>query len=358
MLGRRQIELLFGSPRRLPDDRGIVYNSVRKPNSRGTRNPILGGVQCRGKQLDEFFVSFISSRSPCCWRRRQWRAGDTELRWKFKAGDKTHYAMKTDVTQDTKAGGMPFQVKILQTMDMTWDVAEVADDGTATLNQTIDRVRMEMTLPQAGAPQIKYDSQAKEKAPGTEMLSKIFDVIVGKAFVMKVTSLGKVLEMQAPDGVLQAFKNMPAGQGGMFSEDGLKQMISQSMLPLPEEAVAVGTTWEKSAEMQAPPFGKQVTVTQYKFAGDGELNGKKVDKIDVTMDIKLEAGDDPNTKFKLKDNKAGGEIQWDNSAGQPAQSRIDSKMSFEITANSMTIEQTVTTNSLMTRVPTGDAREL
>jgi hypothetical protein len=283
---------------------------------------------------------------------------DTELRWKFKAGDKTHYAMKTDVTQDTKAGGMPFQVKIMQTMDMTWDVAEVADDGTATLNQTIDRVRMEMTLPQAGAPQIKYDSQAKEKAPGTEMLSKVFDVIVGKPFVMKVTSLGKVLEMQAPDGVVQAFKNMPAGQGGMFSEDGLKQMISQSMLPLPEEAVAVGTTWEKSAEMQAPPFGKQVTVTQYKFAGDGEVNGKKVDKIDVTMDIKLEAGDDPNTKFKLKDNKAGGEIHWDNSAGQPAQSRIDSKMSFEITANSMTIEQTVTTNSVMTRVATGDAREL
>src|SRR5262249_15591878 len=90
---------------------------------------------------------------------------DTELRWKFKAGDKTHYAMKPAAIQDTKAGGMPFQVKIMQNMDMTWDVAEVADDGTATLNQTIDRVRMEMTLPQAGAPQIKYDSQAKEKAP-------------------------------------------------------------------------------------------------------------------------------------------------------------------------------------------------
>ena len=122
------------------------------------------------------------------------------------------------------------------------------------------------------------------------MLSKIFDVIVGKPFVMKAMLLGKVLEMQAPEGVLQAFKNMPAGQGGMFSEDGLKQMISQSMLPLPEDAVAVGTTWEKSAEMQAPPFGKQVTLTQYKFAGPGEANGHKVDKIDVTMDIKLEAG--------------------------------------------------------------------
>ena len=67
------------------------------------------------------------------------------------------------------------------------------------------------------------------------------------------------------------------------------------------------------------------------------------------MDMKLEAGDDPNTKFKLKDNKAGGEIFWDNNTGQPAESRINSKMSFEITANSMTVEQTVTTTSTMKR---------
>ena len=89
---------------------------------------------------------------PCwCWSRSvRVATADTELRWKFKQGDKTQYEMKTEMIQDTMAGDAPVQAKMSQTMDMTWEVKSVSDDGTATLNQTIDRVRMEMTLP-AGA---------------------------------------------------------------------------------------------------------------------------------------------------------------------------------------------------------------
>jgi len=283
---------------------------------------------------------------------------DTELRWKFKAGDKTRYEMRMELTQDTKAGDMPFQVRMNQTMDMTWEVTEVGDDGTATMNQTIDRVRMELTLPQAGQAPIKYDSQQPEKAPGTEMLTKIFDAMVGKPFVIKVTPLGKVVDLKTPEAILAAFKNMPGAQGGMFSEDGLKQMISQSMLPLPEEAVTVGKTWEKTAETQAPPFGKQVTKSEYKFAGEEEVDGKKLDKIDLTLDVKIEMGEEAQARFKLKDNTSGGQVLWDNVAGQPAESRVSSKMAFEIMVNSNTIEQGVTTKSIMKRVSSGESREL
>jgi hypothetical protein len=281
---------------------------------------------------------------------------DTELRWKFKSGDKTRYEMKMDMTQETKSGPMPFQVKVSQIMDMTWEVTDVAADGSATLSQTIDRVRMEMTLPQAGQPPMKYDSQQESKAPGTETLAKIFDAMIGKPFIMKVSPLGKVSDMQAPDGMVQAFKNMPAG--GMFSEDGLKQMIGQSMMPLPEEAVAVGKTWDQSAEMETPPFGKQVTTTQYKFGGEEEVDGKKFDKIDVAMDVKLEPSEDAQAKIKLAGNDASGVIYWDTAAGQPADSRVNSKMKFEITVGTNSLEQTVTTKSSMKRVAAGEAREL
>ena len=283
---------------------------------------------------------------------------DTELRWKFKKGEKTRYEMKMELTQDTKAGDMPFQVRMNQTMDMTWEVTDVGDDGTATMNQTIDRVRMELTLPQAGQGPIKYDSQQQEKAPGTEMLAKIFDAMVGKPFVIKVTPLGKVVDLKTPEAILAAFKGMPAGQGGMFSEDGLKQMISQSMLPMPEEPVAVGKTWEKTAETQAPPFGKQITTSEYKFAGEEEVDGKKVDKIDLTLDMKFEASADAKARFKFKDNTSGGQVLWDNTAGQPVESQITSKMTFEISVDTNKIEQGITTKSVMKRVGSGDSREL
>lgn len=280
---------------------------------------------------------------------------ETELRWKFKNGEKTNFEMKMEMTQDTKAGDMPFQVKISQLMDMTWEVTEVADDGRATMNQTIDRVRMEMSLPQGQT--IKYDTKNPEKAPGTEMLAKMFDAMVGKPFVLRVTPLGTVEDFKAPAGMLEALKNSPMAQaGGMFSEDGLKQMISQSMLPLPEKAVSEGTTWEKKAEVKTPPFGKQLTTTVYKFVGPQDRDGKMLDKIDVTLDMKIEPAEGTEAKLTLKDNKAGGEVLWDNAGGKPLESNINSTMTFELAVGGMSIEQSVTTKVTMKQVTA--AREL
>jgi hypothetical protein len=284
---------------------------------------------------------------------------DTELRWKFNTGDKTKYEMTMAMTQDMRSGDTPFQVKMNQIMDMTWEVKDVADDGTATMHQTIDRVRLEMTLPTPGQPPIKYDSQQGVTGPGSEMLAKIFEAMVGKPFIVKLTPLGKVTDMKAPEGMLAAFKKNTQLQGaGMFSEDGLKQMISQSMMPVPEQGVAEGTTWDKSSELQTPPFGKQVTKTEYKFVGQEERDGKKLDKIDVSLEAKFEPTDDAQAKLKLTDNEAGGKILWDNSAGRPVESVMDSKMKFEISVGGQSMEQDVTTKVSMKQVAPSTVREL
>jgi hypothetical protein len=284
---------------------------------------------------------------------------DTELRWKFNPGDKTKYEMTMAMTQEMKAGDMPFQVKMNQIMDMTWDVKDVAADGTATMHQTIDRVRLEMTLPTPGQPPLKYDSQQGVSGAGTEMLAKVFDAMIGKPFIVKVTPLGQVTDMKAPEGMLAAFKNNTQLQAaGMFSEDGLKQMISQSMMPVPEQGVSEGATWDKSAELQTPPFGKQLTKTEYKLVGQEERDGKKLDKIDVSLEAKFEPTEDAQAKLKLTENEAGGKVLWDNDSGRPVESVMDSKMKFEITVGNQSFEQGVTTKVTMKQVAPSTVREL
>ncbi len=126
---------------------------------------------------------------------------ETELQWKFKPGTKTRFEMKMNAVRETKSRDMVFQLKINQIMDMTWEVVDVAADGTATLHQTVDRVRMEVTLPQAGQPPVKFDTQQPDKTPGAEVPAKIFGAMVGKPFVVKVTPTGKVLDMTPPEGL-------------------------------------------------------------------------------------------------------------------------------------------------------------
>jgi hypothetical protein len=281
---------------------------------------------------------------------------ETELRWKFKQGDKTQYEMKMEMTQDTKAGDAPVQAKMSQVMDMTWEVKSVADDGTATLHQTIDRIRMEMTMPTGAGADFKFDSQNPEQDKVPPGIAKTFAAMVGKPFVLTVTPQGEVKDLKSPEGMVAALKG--SAIGGAVTEDSLKQMISQSMMPFPAEAVSKGSTWEKSAELPAPPFGKQLTKTEYKFAGEETRDGKKFDKIDVTLDAKFETSENAPTKMKIKSNEAGGEVLWDNEAGHPVTSTIDSKMTFELTIGGMSIEQNVATKVMMNLVAPSNAREL
>lgn len=283
---------------------------------------------------------------------------DTELRWKFKEGEKTKYEMTMAMTQEMKEGDMTVQIKMSQVMDMTWEVTKVDDQGIATLHQTIDRVRMEMAFPTPGQPPLKYDSQQPGGRPGTEILAKMFDAMVGKPFVVEVTALGEVKSMKPPAGLLAAFKNSPLQGTGVFSEEGLNQMISQSVMTLPEKAVTEGETWEKTSSTETPPFGKQVTKTEYKFAGQEDHDGRKLDKIDVTLDAKFELKEDSQTKVKLIQNEAAGSVFWDNAAGWLVESMMESSMKCEISVGGKSVEQGVTTKVSMKQVGADRVRDL
>ena len=283
---------------------------------------------------------------------------DTTLRWKFNKGEKTNYELKMDTTQEMQLGGAPVQIKATQTMDMTWEVVDVGADGTATMNQTIDRIRMEMTLPVPGQAPLKFDSKDENSAPGSEEMAKTFRAMVGQPFVLNVTPLGKVTDFKAPPGMLEQLKNSPMKEASaMFSEEGLKQLLGQIMMQLPAEAVSVGKTWDNTAEIKNPQNGNMVTTTHYSFAGPEERNGKKLDKIDVTVDVKIEGAGEAS-QIKVKDNKGVGAVYWDNTAGRPVESTIDSKMTMEMSILGNPTEQLVTTKVVMKQVPAAAAREL
>ncbi len=119
----------------------------------------------------------------------------TKLRWKFQAGEKVNYEMNMVMVQSMNFGDQPINTKVSQLMNMTWQAKEVADDGTAVMEQTIDRIRVEIVPPGADPTPIKYDSQSKEQAKGTEMLAPLFGAMVGQPMTLTVTPLGEVRDI-------------------------------------------------------------------------------------------------------------------------------------------------------------------
>lgn len=162
---------------------------------------------------------------------------DTTLRWKFATGQKLGYVLtqKTEMTMDVS--GKKLETTLTQTIDMTWEVKGVDKDGSADMTQTIDRARFESTAP--GGGNLHLDTADAEDAPGTpEAMSKLFRAMAGSPFTMKVTPRGELRDVKVPAKIVEAGKELgPAG--AMFgSEESLKNLCGNSLVPFPEAAIA------------------------------------------------------------------------------------------------------------------------
>ena len=95
------------------------------------------------------------------WRRPA-RAAEP-LRWKFKSGEQLNYILARQMEGKLNLSGADITFKVDMTFDTTWKVKSVAADGSAEIEQTVDRIQINMSSPLGG--NLDYDS-AKPVKPG------------------------------------------------------------------------------------------------------------------------------------------------------------------------------------------------
>src|SRR4051812_19360867 len=72
---------------------------------------------------------------------------DAPLRWKFTKGKAIHYVLTQKAVSKTQAQGQLLETTMTQTMDMTWAFTGVNPDGSARMEQTLDRIQFTMESP-------------------------------------------------------------------------------------------------------------------------------------------------------------------------------------------------------------------
>jgi hypothetical protein len=265
----------------------------------------------------------------------------TTLRYQFKEGEKLNYLMEQKMAMKMSVMGMDIAMDMNQTIDLSWNIAKVNKDGSAQMTQKFDRVRFSMDSPLG---KINYDSKDGKLPDGPfgEMLGPMFKALSGLEISMTMDTRGETKDLKIPDSFLKALKDMPAGAAGlgqMFSEDSLKQTMSQSGLILPPKAVSKGDSWDTKMEMKMAPLGKMNVTNAYKFDGQVTRDGKKLEAISVTPTMKFEP--DPNAQFtlKLKTEDSKGTNYFDNAIGRLVEVAVTSNMDMEISIAGQTINQ-------------------
>jgi hypothetical protein len=235
-----------------------------------------------------------------------------ELRYKFQAGSKTNYAIEQHMKLSmTGIALLDLNLKINMNMDVSMAVDSVdAAAGNAKITYQIDRVKVSMEEPLGNA--VEFDSNS-DKVPDRmpSQMPSFFKALKGARIIMTVSQRGKLIDLKCPEKLKEEFQSVgDGGQMTFFSEDYL--IMNLGISELPHVTRKNGTTWNKKQDMKSGSLGTMGLNTTYTYVG----KSGRYDKIDMKIDMELEAPPNSQMQMKMKTKDASGTILFDNVKGR------------------------------------------
>ncbi|MEO6810989.1 MAG: DUF6263 family protein [Isosphaeraceae bacterium] len=297
-------------------------------------------------------------------------SADAPLRWKFAKGQTLSYTMSESSVKTIeilgkqpdpnapndagKAESQPkkFQTTLTQTIDMTWTVQDVEPDGSARMNQTINRIRLSSETPFGGKLSIDTNDKGEPKNPAAIGLMPILRATVGAPVAVTMSNRGEIRDVTLPPDLLASLKDTgPAGAaaGSLISEDALRKAMSRGSLILPETAVAKGASWTVNAALPAP-FGTMSMTSTYTDQGAANRGETAVERIGVKVEHEIKPKEEAPVQAKILTQDGQGTIDFDAKSGRLAGSKVVLKVKLAL--NAMGVEATEDNQTTVTMEPT------
>lgn len=233
----------------------------------------------------------------------------TTLRWKLTAGEKLAVAVTQDTNSEVSYSGKTTKTQIKLAMDLTWRVIAVESEKIR-LEQSISRLSVSFDAPPAG--RVQYDSaeQAKLTGPAKEIAASLQPLLAAKVEIT-MNDRGEILEAKE---IKDAAASVGAtAAASLVSQEAIQQLLKQPLVVLPEKPVNTGDTWSTKNDLQSA-LGPAQQITTFRYTGPAEVEGKKVEVIEVTTTLKLTPP--ATSKISLKEHKQTGTVRFDAAAGR------------------------------------------
>ena len=266
-----------------------------------------------------FSLIAFGSGSICCAQKT--------LAWKFKTDGVTNVLIEQDTSlQMENAGSATLaanQTQTIQTTNVTWTVTAISPDGLASIEQTIQRVQLDL---KSSAGNFAIDTNDNQKLTGLgESVASGIRPLAGSRFVVKTMPSGEVVEVVIPEDVS---KKLSEGSGAL-GEAGLREIAVNGSLRFPAKSIEVGESWTSQYQLDMPPFGKLIVSTTYQYLGEENGSGKVLDRIKATTAVKI-ADATSNSGLKLTSQESGGIIWFDNNRGSIDHSEFKQDMTLNV----------------------------
>lgn len=267
----------------------------------------------------------------------------TTLRYQFKAGDKIPYTMEQKASIKTDVAGKQSNLQIQLTVDWTWHVTAVGNDGKAEVTYKVDRMRS--VTDDGGGHKMSVDSD-DDKTMTTPQDKAALKVMKDKGITMNVDPLGRVDNVQFPPELLEQFrqnKDVPV-------DELVRQLFMPVALVLPKEAVNKGQGWHAKPFEGNVGVGRLTIQTAFTDQGLMQQGGKTLEQIAVKPTLSVEKAD--AKQGEKVESQGEGTILFDNGAGRIVATSLTLNAATSLDAgNGMTVKMTTRETRTLTIRP-------
>jgi hypothetical protein len=227
--------------------------------------------------------------------------------------------------------------KIELGMRLVWEVT-AANEQAFTVKQTIGEVQAKL---QSAAGNAEFDSRASGRATGlAKQLAESLQPLVGAEVEVVFTPLGEVTSAKAVNDAARALfaREDRAGDAAAAPRISLAQLVSQSIVQLPEQEVAMGDKWTATRTIQSAA-GPLTHVTTYALEDiqDQAAHIRTTGELAAEADVAKKPA-----AMRIKSHKHTGKIQFMLVTGRPDLVTQHQELTTERVYRDTTIEVVLT----------------
>ena len=272
------------------------------------------------------------------------------LRQTYKTGDKyqasVFQTMKITMAPDD---GEPMIVRQGTMMEMGMEVLSTAEDGSAEVKFTYNRVAFKQKV---GDREMDYDSADPGKRDVRDAASVGFRALAGKSLTMTFTPRGEVKNLRGLSEIIDAMiEEVPEGQQREAARNMLKQMLNEDTFAqqtsalgpkFPENAVGVGDAWKDEQRMNLGFIGVAVK-------SDYKVESMTADTVDLSVKSAIEIKGDGTAEMPMKitmedGSRQEGTIKVNRVNPAVSSSEISQNLVMTVSAQGRTMRQTIKGN--------------
>lgn len=285
---------------------------------------------------------------------------EDRLSWEFSKSDTLAVEFQQTQSVLTRIDARDRTLESEIVLGVDWNVTDVAGDGNATIEQTIERIRIKSGAPGAAIKKyVNVDTASDTPLRGISRdVMKQVKTLIGLKFIVVMTPAGEVVSVAPGSNVAAVVAALPdvSALRRVFSANAMAKLVSDSLFVLPQKSVAEGAVWNKKTTIAMTANDGRT----FSFDRDVKSTLRNIDDAKASIDVEIaltqtpfvgtNSGSELTSPLELTGFTGSGQVEFDRSTGTLTSSTITSETKTLVVYREDKVKTTTKVTNQMTVV--------